>query len=408
MNQTFYPASTTKILTALAILGNLSPSSIITKSQEAVRNVPSDSSQIGLAIGDTYTVMDGLYAVLLASDNFVCYDLALADSGSIPAFADKMNFLASTNHALYSHFVNPHGYHDEDHYTTPYDLSQIAIAAFNNPTLKKISGTLNYEFTVQNTGKKILLTHTAPLLDPNSPYYNPHVVAAKTGYHTPAGRVLVAKATYNNIDLIGVVMRTEAPLQFEDMNKLFEYGGENFKITQYLNGRRHLVNETYSVWAKPYVLKALYNGWIMHTTRNFTTPITQREFVTLLKSATPSDYCHLYKPILQHTGNSIYRENLITSRGEIALILYKLLSGLNLTYLPDDQPIEIKDLENASPKCREAILFCVKAGIMAVDSKANFHPQQPLSYESALSIASKMNDIMTRYASYSLPQNYSK
>ncbi|WP_410495117.1 S-layer homology domain-containing protein [Cellulosilyticum sp. ST5] len=401
MYQTFYPASTTKILTALAVLQDLPTDMIITKTQTAADEVPADSSQIGLKVGDQYTVLDGLYAVLMASDNYVCYDLALADKGNISAFAKRMNGLAIDSNALFSHFINPHGYHDPDHYTTPYDLSQIAKAAFDDPILTKIAGTSSYNFKVANSDVVIPLTHTSALLDKNSPYYNPHVVASKTGYHTPAGRTLVAKAVYDNIELIGVVMRTDAPNQFEDMNKLFEYGASNFTLSTHVKGFDYLTNHTYSNWAKPYVTQALQEGWITNTTHNYLSPITKREFVTLLKSATPTSYNSLLENIIQFNGSSIYKENLKTTRGEAAKVLYQFLSQLDLANILPSKTIV--DLDQTTDSYAKAIQFCVDIGIMSINENGYFGPNEPLSYENALCIVSKVNDIIKRYDSYGLP-----
>lgn len=401
MNLTFYPASTTKILTALAILQDLPPDMIITKTQTAVDEVPSDSSQIGLKVGDQYTVLDGLYAVLMASDNFVCYDLAKADKGDISAFAKRMNDLATQNNVLSSHFVNPHGYHDPDHYTTPYDLSQIARAAFDDPILTKIAGTSSYNFKVANSNVVIPLTHTSALLDKSSPYYNPNVVASKTGYHTPAGRTLVAKAVYDNIELIGVVMRTDAPKQFEDMNKLFEYGANNFTLSTHVKGFDYLTNHTYSKWAEPYITEALQEGWITNTTHNYTTPISKREFIALIKSATPTSYNSPLESMIQFNGISIYKENLKTTREEAAKVIYDFLSQLDLANILPSKTIV--DLDQVSTSYAKAIQFCVDTGIMTTDDNGYFSPNEPLSYESAVSIASKVNSIIERYDSYSLP-----
>ena len=397
---TFYPASTTKILTALAILQDLPEDMIITKSQQAINEVPSDSSQIGLQVGDQYTVLDGLHAVLMASDNFVCYDLALADKGNIPDFAKRMNYLALQSSALSSHFVNPHGYHDSNHYTTPYDLSQIARAAFDNATLTEIAGTSTYQFKLANSDKVIPLTHTSALLDKNSPYYNPNVVASKTGYHTPAGRTLVAKAVYNNIELIGVVMRTDAPNQFEDMNKLFEYGANNFSLSAHPKGFNYLTNKTYSDWAKPYINQALLEGWITSTTHNYTTPISKREFVALLKSATPTTYNSLFEKMIHFNGISIYKENQQTTRAEAALVIYEFLNQLDLAdILPNKS---IADLNKVSSTYTKAIQFCVDIGVMETNDNGYFGPSEPLSYENAIYITSKVSNIIHRYDSYGL------
>lgn len=397
---TFYPASTTKILTSLAIASDLPMNQIITKSQSSVNEVPADSSQIGIDVGTQYTVYDGLHAVLMSSDNFVCYDLALADSGSIPAFASRMNSLAAKCQATNYHFVNPHGYHDVNHYITPSALARITIAAFDNPIVSKISGTLNYDFTILNTGRKIALKHTSALLDPTSPYYNEHVIASKTGYHTPAGRTLVAKADYGDLDFVGVVMHTEAPLQFKDMNKLFEYGATSFSVATDSNNLKYLVNNTYSNWAKPYIQEALDKGWTTHSSHNYTSFTTKREFLTLLRGATKSDYNSLLDEMIQYNAASIYTENLPIKRAELASTIYQYLSQLEIISLPPIQTIT--DIASLNSSTQEAITFCVQSGLLNLRDDNTFLPEQGVTYEEGLCVISKILDIIDRYENFSL------
>lgn len=412
-NQAFYPASTTKILTSLVILNDLSLDQVITKSQESVNAVPSDSSQIGLNVGDQYSVYDGLHAVLMASDNFVCHDLAIQDAGTINNFAQRMNNFALAVNANNYNFVNSHGYHNINHYCSPYSLAKIAESAFSNPVLTEIAGTYQYNFTVLNRNKTIPLTHTALLLNPSSPYYNSHVVAAKTGFHDEAQRTLVAKAVYGDMELIGVVMRTTAPHQFEDMNNLFKYGSENFElitnseVTTSENTTRNdventkytLVNNTYSPWAKPYITEALNNGWITNTTYNYMSPITTREFLSLLRTITPAKYNDAIDAKIHYNGPSIYKENLPATRSEIASITYDFLNNLDLILLP--QELQLTDLESLSVKDKEAAYFCVSSGLMsAVDD--TFLPHKILTYEQALCLISRINSILTRYKSYGI------
>lgn len=401
MRERFYPASTTKVLTALAIVQDLALDQIITKTQDAVNNVPSDSSQIGLNVGDQYSVRDGLHAVLMASDNFVCYDLAVEDSGSIESFASKMNALAVSCGATKSNFVNPHGYHSPLHYTTPYSLSQIALNAFSNPIVEDIAGTFQYDFTVSNTGRKIQLQHTAALLNPASSYYNKNVVAAKTGYHTPAGRTLVAKAVYDDIELIAVVMRTEAPLQFEDINKLFKYGSENFSVgSDSETGDYYLINSSYSDWAKPYIERALEESWITNTGFNYSSAITARQFGDLIKSSIFCKECPPVDSLIQYNGDSIYKENLSTNKAEIAEIIYKYLSNLDLIPLPET--VSISDINELSSLQQEAIRFCVQSKLLSVDGSL-FSPYDEVSYEEAIYLICQLSDIVSRYHSYSFP-----
>lgn len=284
----FYPASTTKVLTTLLLAESFDTDGIITKTQDSVNNVPSDSSHIGLKVGDSYSYKDGLHAILMGSDNFVSHDMAIYHSGSINAFSKAMNEKAVTVGAYKSHFTNPHGYHDANHYTTPFDLMVLTKLAFSNPIVEQIAGTATYNFTVLNTGEVIPLKHTAAFFNTASPYYNPHVVAAKTGYHTPAGRTLVAKAVYDDIELIAVVMRSGTPSFFQDINTLFNYGSTNFKASASEAGNYTLTNVSYAPWAKPYIDDARVKGYYVPNLQSYMDPITIQDFYTLLEKRLPT------------------------------------------------------------------------------------------------------------------------
>lgn len=397
-NITFYPASTTKVLTSLAIAQDLPMDQIVTKSQTAVNEVPSDSSQIGLNVGAQYTVYDGLHAVLMSSDNFVCYDLALTDSGSIPAFAVKMNTLAANAGASNFNFITPHGYHDENHYVTPSALAHITQAAFSNPIVSEIAGTESYNFTVQNTGQTIPLKHTSALLDPDSPYYNEHVIASKTGYHTPAGRTLVAKSSYGDMTFISVVMRADAPKQFEDMNALLTYASENFAIGVDAEGNRMLTNKSYSPWAKTSIEKALNEGWLTETTQNYTEPVSKYQFLTMLSHAT-NDSNELLEQMLSSLGESTYAQNTPMKRKELASLIYEYLSPLDLTSTPFET--KVTDITTLSHLEQAAITFCIQSSLINLRSDDTFKPNDTISYEEAICIVNKLLQFEQRYKNFS-------
>ncbi|WP_054741028.1 D-alanyl-D-alanine carboxypeptidase family protein [Cellulosilyticum ruminicola] len=400
-NETFYPASTTKILTSLLLVEDLDKNLLITKTADSLANVPSDSSQIGLNVGSSYSAYDGVHAIMMASDNFVAYDMAVKDAGSISAFAQKMNEKACALGATASHFINPHGYHDEDHYTTPYDLGLIARGAFANQTLTKIASTLNYTFTDQSNGNRIPLTHTSALLNPNSNYYNSAVTSCKTGYHTPAKRTLVTKAHYDNIDLIAVTMRTDAPNQFIDMNKLLDYGAKNFSLIQTDTGELQIKNTSYSEWAEPYVNAALERGWINNSVQNYMAPISQREFLLILQKALPEKYQETVAGQILYSGRSIYNESQHLSRKNAAKLNYDFLQSLGFStdYLPVIP--NVTDLTEVKAAYDDAIHFMVQSGLMMVDDAQNFYPNSPLTLQQGIYTAYRFSELLNRYDSYS-------
>jgi D-alanyl-D-alanine carboxypeptidase (penicillin-binding protein 5/6) len=129
MNEVYYPASITKILSSLLIIENSSPGEVVTFSRDAVFNVDLDSSRIGIDVDEQLTIQQCLYGILLESANEVTYAAAEHVAGSIPAFTDMMNERAKSLGALNSNFVNPHGLPDENHYTTAYDMALITKEA---------------------------------------------------------------------------------------------------------------------------------------------------------------------------------------------------------------------------------------------------------------------------------------
>lgn len=327
----FYPASTTKVLTSLLLVEDMDEQAVITKSPESVANVPSDSSHIGLQVGDKYLYPDGIRGIMMGSDNFISYDMAIYNAGSIKAFADKMNEKAKSLGAKSSNFVNPHGYHDPNHYTTPYDLSLITAAAFDNPTLSQIAGTHEYTFNVLNKANPLKLIHTAPFFKKDSPYYNPFVLAAKTGYHTPAGRTLVAKAQYGNLELVAVVMKSDYPGYFEDINTLFDYGSKNFKFLQDENYNVSVKNVSYSDWGAPYVEQALANKWIKSSTTSYMDAATGFDFINMVDNMLPYPLKSKLVPYKASSQSSIYKLSHPITRTASAKLFEEIGNTLSLS-----------------------------------------------------------------------------
>lgn len=385
--QKLYPASTTKILTSLILLEELDLSTSITKTQDSVRTVPSDSSHIGLRIGDTFSAKDGLYGILLGSDNFIAHDMAVKCAGSIENFSRLMNQKAISLGATSSNFVNPHGYHDPNHYTTAYDLAQIARGAFSNPTLSKIAGTSTSSFHISNRNKTLSLTNTSRLLKSSTPYYNPNVVACKTGYHTPAGQTLVAKASYDNIDLIAVALKTTTPRQYEDINKLFEYGTKNFSTLQLSDGSYIVQKSTYTNWFAPYITYALEKSWIDIPPLSYKQPISNKDFIVLLKNVLasyPAFYTNSY------TFDQFLNDYTLT-RLQASRILHTLNNSLHFTtYSPISSSV-INDISSLSLSDQTTIQFMVNNRLLAVDSNA-FYPEDSLSYEQALCLLYRLEN----------------
>ncbi len=380
----FYPASITKLLTALIIQEQLPEDSMITKSQNSVNTIPKDSSEIGLKVGDSYNKTNGLYGLLLGSDNFIAHDLALANSRTISKFAELMNTRAKALGAKNTHFTNPHGYHDPNHYTTPYDMALIAKAAFTNPTVQKIAGTAQFNFYVNNKNKYIPIKNTSRLLKSETPYYNPAVVASKTGYHSDAGQTLVAKAVYGDMELIAVVMYEKTPNQYIDVNKLFDYAKTLYSVDAY-NGTYTLKNKTISAWSEPSISKAIEKGWVNNAI-NYNDAIYTEDLVAVLKKAGAAYNGVTMKEVYDLVG--LQKGDLVT-RGHFAEIMTFAAKKWALTNkVASTKPLPT-DITNLPTNTKAAITYMIDQDLMLPLNDC-FNPNRTLTFAEALSIVDRL------------------
>lgn len=224
----YYPASITKILTALIVIETCDLDDIVTFSHNAVHNVEPGSSSAGLDEGDQLTVRDTLYAMLLKSANEAANALAEHVAGSNEAFAELMNQKAAFLGCTDSHFNNPSGLNDPEHYTSAYDMALIAQAAFHNETFVTIDSTLYYDLppTRHNPdGLRIYPGHK--MLKKNLSQYYPGIIGGKTGYTSLAGNTLVTCAARKGTRLISVVLNGQQT-HYEDTRTLMDFGFQNF------------------------------------------------------------------------------------------------------------------------------------------------------------------------------------
>ncbi|MDE6925549.1 MAG: D-alanyl-D-alanine carboxypeptidase [Acetatifactor sp.] len=225
-----YPASTTKILTTLIASELCSMDEIVTFSHDAVFDTPRDSSHIAMDVGQELTMEQCLNAILIRSANEVSFAVAehITDTTDWSVFAEMMNERATELGCLNSHFVNPNGLPDEDHYTTAYDLAMIGRAFFSNEMLCKITLTRRMEFPVTDKLPKGKLEVNLMQIIPGGKYAYEYLVGCKTGYTDTARSCLVSCAEKDGMKLICVVMKDESPYQYEDTIALFNYGFNNF------------------------------------------------------------------------------------------------------------------------------------------------------------------------------------
>ncbi|MDR0964620.1 MAG: D-alanyl-D-alanine carboxypeptidase [Clostridium sp.] len=225
-----YPASTTKLLTCLIAMERCEMDEMVTMSKDAINSTPYDSSHIAMDIGEAITMEQALHAILIRSANEVAFAVGEHIAGSWAAFADVMNERAAELGCTNSHFVNPNGLPDDNHYTTAYDMALIAKAFFANEMLCKISSTLRLHIPASDTQPQDILEVSNNRLLPGKDYAYENLVGSKTGYTNAARNCLVSCALKDSMKLICVVFKDESPLQFEDTIALFEYGFDNFEM----------------------------------------------------------------------------------------------------------------------------------------------------------------------------------
>lgn len=229
IHEKLYPASTTKILTCLIAAENSSLDEMVTFSRDAVFSIERGSSNMGIDAGEILPMEECLYGILVVSANEVANAVAEHVAGSMDEFAEMMNRKAAELGCTDSHFVNANGLHDDNHYTSAYDLAVIARSFFQNELLTKISGTPNHHFEATETQPDdfILATHNKLV---TGEYPCEGLIGGKTGYTNAARQTLVTCAERNGMKLICVVMKDESPNQFTDTIDLLNYGFNNFEV----------------------------------------------------------------------------------------------------------------------------------------------------------------------------------
>lgn len=237
MDKKMYPASMTKIMTALLVLEKGNLDDIVTVSQKAVDSVDIyQSSNIGLQVGEEVSVRDLLNALLIPSANDAAYALAEYISSSELDFANLMNERARELGAVNTHFANSSGLHDDDHYTTAHDIALIAREAMKNTTFAQTVSQSTFIFPQTNMRQsKATYANTNHLVSRylNTSYYYDKSTGIKTGFTDEAKHTLASSAKDGSNSLISVVMgcpdETNGRVtSFVDAKALFEYAFANF------------------------------------------------------------------------------------------------------------------------------------------------------------------------------------
>lgn len=233
-----YPASITKLLTAILVVENCELDETVTVSENAVLSVPSGYVNANLQVGEELTVEDLLYVMLIPSANDAANALAEHVGGSIESFSTMMNTRAKELGCTGSNFTNPSGLHQEEHYTTCRDIYLISREAISKEYIKKMIETTKYTLPQTNkyTGTSRTFTTTNYMkLKSLSKFYSDYCIGGKTGYTGEAKNCVVEYAKKDGIELVAIVMGERAKVKgqkFLDAKEMFEYVFKNYESKQ--------------------------------------------------------------------------------------------------------------------------------------------------------------------------------
>ena len=240
MNRKMFPASTTKILTAILVLENHSLDEKVTASYNAVMTIPSGYSTASIQIDEVITVEQLLELLLVHSANDAANVLAEYTGGSIDSFVAMMNTKINELGLSDTHFTNPYGLQDNNHYTTAHDLAIIMQYCLKNDDFRKIAGQASCAIPSTNKSEPRKYSSTNELLIAGNSNYYPNLIAGKTGYTSEAGECLVSAAYNDNLELVGVILNSNN--RFKDTRSLYNYGYTNFSIKNIVNEKDIITN----------------------------------------------------------------------------------------------------------------------------------------------------------------------
>ncbi len=249
-HEKLYPASTTKILTALVVMEKCQLTDKAKVSKKAISLVPEGYSNANLVAGEEIDIKTLLYALLIPSANEAANVLAEHVSGNVEAFAELCNNRAKELGCENLHFVNPNGIHNDDHYCTAYDLYLIAKECQKHEIFNEIVKTTSFTIPATSLYTKSDRTfkNTNYMILPNyKSYYYEYCTGIKTGTTTPAGECLVASSSHDNIDLISVVLgggtnSKGLSERFYDTKQLYDFTYKNYALKEIVNKEQTITN----------------------------------------------------------------------------------------------------------------------------------------------------------------------
>ena len=237
MDQKMYPASTTKIMTAILVIENCNLEETVTVNYNAISSIPSGYSTAGLVTDEVLTVKQLLEVLLIHSSNDAANVLGMHVGGSIESFVTMMNSKAQELGCINTHFTNTYGLHDENHYSTARDLAIIAKYCMQNESFRHFVSQPNCQIAPTNKHEARSYNNTNDLINTSSRYYYKYAIGIKTGYTKEAGNCLIAASSKDNFETIAVVLNTGTiqGARCEDSVSLFNYAYDTFGIKKIAN-----------------------------------------------------------------------------------------------------------------------------------------------------------------------------
>lgn len=243
-----YPASLTKIMTCMLAIEYGKASDVVTVSHAALQGLSEYGSTAGLLEGEELTLDELLYCVMVSSANEACNVVAEYISGDIDSFVDLMNETAQSLGMSSTHFANTHGLHDENHYTTAYDLSILARWAWQSEQFRKYATVTTHVVPSTNKSGERTLNSTNLLTDPGSDYYYDRASGLKTGFTTPAGGCLISTAASGNLEFLSIVCgcatqsETTGDERFSETARLFRTAFDSVSYLQVLSSESSMAD----------------------------------------------------------------------------------------------------------------------------------------------------------------------
>lgn len=255
MNDIYYPASITKIMTTLLAIENCELDENVTVPPEAVY-MEDKGTHIALDEGEQLTVEQCLYAVMLASANDAAYALAEHVGGTYENFIRMMNEKAQELGCQNTHFTNPHGLPDENHVTSAYDMALITKTAIQSDIFQMVSGSFYYEIPPSEHQKDLICMNNHHKMIGKTEFHNDEVFAGKNGYTDAAGHTLVTCAKREDMVIVCVVMQAEGEHIYQDTLELLNYGLDCFskaEINEDKNYFEEMLKEQSSIFENCYI-----------------------------------------------------------------------------------------------------------------------------------------------------------